>query len=77
MIGKIFETHGYVSLGKLAFPWGTIMSPGRRSLSYFREQLKPFFLREQSCPWRRKNLSFSREQMCSKFCSIMIFAYEL
>jgi hypothetical protein len=27
----------------LAFPWGRIMSPGRRSLSYPKEQLKPLF----------------------------------
>jgi hypothetical protein len=33
----------HCSLGKLVFPWVIIMSLGRRNLSGFKEQLKPFF----------------------------------
>jgi hypothetical protein len=39
-LGKV-----YCSQGKLAFPQKTIMSLGKRNLTYFGEQLKPFF------PW--------------------------
>ncbi len=52
------------------------MSMGRRSLSCSREKLKLFFLGKQSCLSRRKNLNFSKEQMCSKFCSIVTFGFE-
>jgi hypothetical protein len=39
---------------KPLFPQGTIMSLGTRRLSYWaRNDLSPFFLGEQSCPWEQ------------------------
>jgi hypothetical protein len=61
MITKIFRTYVsprelwpflgevHYSLEKLTFPWGTIMSQGRKNLSWPRKKFKPFFLGEQSC----------------------------
>jgi hypothetical protein len=61
--------------GKLIFPQGTIMSLGRKSLNVPKEQLKPLFPREQSCPPGR-SLSCHGGIMCLEFYLIITFAYD-
>jgi hypothetical protein len=81
MIAKRFKT--YVSLGNLGLSLGevhysprNIHVPREKDLNFLKEQFKPFF------PWGtimsqgKKNLSCPMEQMCMKFCLIIIFAYE-
>jgi hypothetical protein len=49
-LGKV-----HCSLGKLPFPWGTIMSLGRRRLSCLEEQFKPYFLYGTIMSLRRRS----------------------
>lgn len=48
VIAKRFKTYVFL---------GVIMFPGRKSLSCPNEQLKPFFLKEQSCSQRESFFS--------------------
>jgi hypothetical protein len=77
MIVKIFGTYvssGNLGLssrkvccssGKLPFSQGTIMSPGRKSLSCLGEQFKPFFPPKNNHVLGEKEFVFLQKHSCS------------
>jgi hypothetical protein len=54
IIVKRFKTYVYVSLGEVGFSSGNNHVPREKELKLSREQLKPFFFGEQSCPLRKR-----------------------